>query len=69
LTNLSPNPARLTTLRCGYHAEDGRCDAIVTFQCLWHNYGDVVVWCYRTQTFLVFSHAKTSEIEYKSCLL
>jgi len=40
-------------------------DAIVTFKCLWRNYGDVV-WCYRTRKFLVFNHAKLPEIEYES---
>jgi len=37
-------------------------DAIVStlwnFKCLWGNYGKIVFWCYRTQTFLVFNHAK-----------
>jgi len=65
LTDLIPNPTRLTTLRCGYHAEDAR-DAIVTFKCLRRNYSDVVVWCYRTRKFLVFNHAKFPEIEFKS---
>jgi len=33
---------------------------------LWRNYGDVVVWCYRTRKFLVFNHAELLEIECKS---
>jgi len=45
-------------------------DAIVStlwnFKCLWGNYGKIVVWCYRTQTFLVFNHAKLAEIIYKN---
>jgi len=41
-------------------------DAIVTFKCLWHNCGEIVVWCYRTRTFLAFNYAKLPEIEYKS---
>jgi len=23
-------------------------DATVTFKCLWHNYGEIAVWCCRT---------------------
>jgi len=41
-------------------------DAIVTFKCLWCNYGDVVVWWYNTRKFLVFNHAKLPKIECKS---
>jgi len=41
-------------------------DAIVTFKCLWCNYGDVVVWCYNTRKFLVFNCPKLPKIECKS---
>jgi len=45
-------------------------DAIVTFKCLWRIYSDVVVWCYNTRKFLVFSHAKLPKNwVQKSCLL
>ena len=40
-------------------------DVIVTFKCLWCNYGHFV-WCYRTWKFLVFNHPNFPEIEYES---
>ena len=42
------------------------CERIVTFKCLWRNFGDIVVWCCKTWMFLVFNHAKLPEIEYES---
>jgi len=33
---------------------------------LWRKYGEIIVFCYTTRTFLVFNQAKLPEIVYKS---
>jgi len=51
----------ISASRCGYHAEDGRwcdCNRMVMFECLWRNYGEIVIWCNRTRKFVVFNLAK-----------
>jgi len=65
LTNLSPNSARLVTLRCGYHAEDGQwcdCDVKMFMVRLWRRC------CLMLQNLNVsgVNYAKLPEIEYKS---
>jgi len=69
LTNLSPNPAQLTILHCGYHAEDGMwcdCDVWMIVAQLWR------------RCWLMLQNSKVSGIQpckvirnwvQKSCLL
>jgi len=56
---------KISASRCDYHIEGGQwcdCKYIETFKCLCRNYGEIVVWCHRTLTFLVFNHAKLPEV-------
>ena len=45
----------------------GRCASkrIVTFKCIWHKYGEIIVWCNRTRKFLLLNQGKLPEIVHK----
>ena len=67
--------------RCGYHAEDGwwcDCKRIVVYECLWHNYGEILFdatelenfWCSTMQGGGISSVVKWSPLNWKDgCLI